>query len=138
MIYLDHNATTPIDKEVARAMRPFIGEHFGNPSSGHALGKKAKYAVEEARAMIAELIQSKPPDILFTGGGSESNNTVIRGAADTLKDRGNHIITSQIEHPAILNPCLFLGKTGYEITYLPVNSYGWVDPEEVRKTITIQ
>lgn len=135
MIYLDYNATTPIDKTVAETMLPFIHGNFGNPSSGHEYGTTAKKAVESAREQVANLLDAKSSEILFTSGGSESNNTVIKGVAHTFRNKGNHIITSQIEHPAVLNPCKFLEKNGYEVTYLPVDKYGVVDPMDVENAI---
>ncbi|MBN1759260.1 MAG: cysteine desulfurase [Chitinispirillaceae bacterium] len=136
MIYLDYNATTPIDPVVAETMLPFIHDNFGNPSSSHELGRTAKAAVEKAREQVAALLGAKPSEIVFTSGGSESNNTVIKGVAHTFRDKGNHIITSQIEHPAVLNPCRFLERNGYEVTYLPVDRYGSVDPVDVQKALT--
>jgi len=130
-IYLDHNATTPIDPEVAEEMLPFIHEYFGNPSSSHWFGQQTKQAVEKARRRVANLLGCEPSEIIFTSGGSESNNHVLKEVAYTYRDRGNHIITSQIEHPAIINPCRFLEKRGCEITYLPVDGFGMVDPEDV-------
>ncbi|MDF2533658.1 MAG: cysteine desulfurase NifS, partial [Clostridia bacterium] len=127
MIYLDYNATTPIDKEVAEAMLPYIYGNYGNPSSDHELGATAKKAVEMARAQVADLINCSPEEIMFTSCGSESNNMVIKGVAHTFKNKGNHIITSQVEHPAVLNPCHYLEKLGYEISYLPVDQYGIVN-----------
>ena len=135
-IYLDYNATTPIDPEVAEAMQPFICDHFGNPSSGHRLGQRTKQAVEEARGQVARLLHGTPAEVIFTSGGSESNNMALKGVAYTYRGKGNHIITSQIEHPAILNPCAFLEENGYEVTYLPVDTYGMVDPDSIRKAIT--
>ena len=108
MIYLDYNATTPIDPRVAEAMMPYITDEFGNPSSSHAIGVRAKKAVEESRMEVASLLGSRPDEIVFTSGGSESNNYIIKGVAWTYKKKGNHIITSQIEHPSVLNPCRFL------------------------------
>lgn len=136
MIYLDYNATTPIDKEVAEAMLPFIYENYGNPSSSHQLGRKAKRTVEEAREQIAELLNCSTNEIIFTSGGSEANNTVIKGVAHTYRYKGDHIITSQIEHPAILNPCKYLEQLGYKISYLPVDEYGMVIISELEKLIT--
>lgn len=136
MIYLDYNATTPIDKEVADAMLPSIYGNYGNPSSSHELGIAAKKAVEEARRHVAELIGCSTDELLFTSGGSESNNTVIKGVASTLKNRGNQIITSVIEHPAIINPCKYLEKKGYKITYLPVDEFGMVRTEDLENAIT--
>ncbi len=136
MIYLDYNATTPIDKAVAEAMIPYIYGNYGNPSSNHELGITAKKAVEKARGQVAELINCSPEEIIFTSGGSESNNMVIKGVAHAFKEKGNHIITSQVEHPAVLNPCKFLEKFGYEISYLTVDKYGIVNLSELEKLIT--
>ncbi len=136
MIYLDYNATTPIDESVGEAMSPFIHGNFGNPSSSHEYGIIAKKAIEAARGQVAALLGAKPEEIVFTSGGSESNNMVIKGVAYSNRRKGNHVITSQIEHPAVLNPCRFLEKNGYEVTYLPVDRYGAVDPSEVEKAIT--
>jgi len=135
-IYLDYNATTPVDPAVAEAMQPYIAMHYGNPSSGHAFGRKAKEAVEEARARVAALLGCTSEESIFTGGGSESNNAVLKGVAYTYRQQGNHIITSQIEHPAIINPCRFLEGQGIRVTYLPVDRVGMVDPDDVRKAIT--
>src|SRR3989339_294995 len=136
MIYLDYNATTPIDKSVAEAMLPFIHGSFGNPSSSHELGILAKEAVETARGQVAQMLGASPSEIVFTSGGSESNNMVIKGVANTYRSKGNHIITSMIEHPAVLNPCRFLEKNGYTITYLPVDGYGMVNPADIETAIT--
>src|SRR4030043_2442023 len=111
-IYLDFNASTPIVPEVAKAMKPFLSQHFGNPSSQHWAGIPAKEAIEHARQQVAELIQCSPGEIVFTSGGSESNNQAIKGVFFALKEKGNHIITSQIEHPAVIHPCHFLEKLG--------------------------
>lgn len=138
MIYLDYNATTPIDKEVAKAMLPYLYGNFGNPSSSHTLGVTAKNAVEQARGQVARLLNCSPEEIIFTSGGSESNNTVIKGVAFTFKHRGCHIITSQIEHPAVINPCRYLERLGYHISYLPVDQYGIVNPADVEKLVTDQ
>ena len=138
MIYLDYNATTPIDKEVADAMLPFIYGNFGNPSSTHELGVSAKKAVEQAREQIAALINCSPNEIVFTSGGSESNNAVIKGVAYTYKNKGNHIITSTIEHPAVLNPCNYLKGLDYHISYVPVDEYGIVKIDELEKLIDSQ
>ncbi|MCF0149082.1 MAG: cysteine desulfurase [Clostridium sp.] len=136
MIYLDYNATTPIDKEVAEAMLPYIYGNYGNPSSNHELGVTAKGAVERAREQVSELINSSPEEIIFTSGGSESNNMVIKGVAYTFNGNGNHIITSQVEHPAILNPCNFLEKLGYKVSYVSVDKYGIVNLSELERLIT--
>lgn len=136
MIYLDYNATTPIDKQVADAMIPFIYGNYGNPSSSHELGTGAKKAVEQARKQVADLLNCLPEEVMFTSGGSESNNTVMKGVAYTFRGKGNHIITSRTEHPAILNPCKYLERLGYEITYLPVDEYGMVSVADLEKLIT--
>ncbi|HAO61709.1 MAG TPA: cysteine desulfurase NifS [Erysipelotrichaceae bacterium] len=136
MIYLDYNATTPIDKEVADAMIPYLYGNFGNPSSTHELGIIAKKAVEQARESVAKLLNASASEIVFTSCGSESNNTVLKGVAHTYKNKGNHIITSQIEHPSILNPCHFLEDMGYDVSYVQVDEFGMVDPKEIGKLIT--
>ncbi len=135
-IYLDFNASTPIAPEVAEAMRPFLSEHFGNPSSQHWAGIPAKEAVEHARQQVAELLQCSPDEIVFTSGGSESNNHAIKGVFFTLREKGNHIVTTQIEHPAVINPCRFLEKLGAEVTFVPVDRHGRVDPQDIQKAIT--
>jgi len=135
-IYLDYNATTPIDRRVAEAMLPYLYEHFGNPSSSHPYGVEARRAVEHARAQVAALLGCRPAEIIFTSGGSESNNTAIKGVATAYRERGSHIITSAIEHPAVLEPCRWLESQGYHITYLPVDEYGMVDPADVERAIT--
>jgi len=135
-IYLDFNASTPISPEVAEAMKPFLSQHFGNPSSYHWAGIPAKEAIEHARKQVGKLLQCRPGEIVFTSGGSESNNHAIKGVFFALKERGNHIITTQIEHPAVLNPCQFLEKLGAKVTYVGVDQYGMVDPEEIEKVIT--
>lgn len=134
-IYLDFNASTPIAPEVARAMKPFLKQHYGNPSSLHWAGGPAKEAIEHARKQVADLIQCHPNEIVFTSGGSESNNQAIKGVFFALKEKGNHIITTQIEHPAVLNPCRFLEKLGAEVTYVDVDHYGRVDPKDIEKAI---
>ena len=135
-IYLDFNASTPIAPEVAEAMKPFLSQHFGNPSSHHWAGDPAKEAVEHARRQVADLLQCPPNEIVFTSGGSESNNHAIKGVFFALREKGNHIITTQIEHPAVINPCRFLEKLGAEVTYVGVDQYGRVDPEDIEKAIT--
>jgi len=136
MIYLDYNATTPIDKRVAEAMIPFVYGYFGNPSSNHILGKEAKLAVETARKQVADLINCTPGEIIFTSGGSESNNTVLKGVAHSYKTKGRHIITSEIEHPAIINPCKYLEKLGFKVSYVPVDKFGSVNPADIEKLIS--
>ncbi|MEN6439595.1 MAG: cysteine desulfurase family protein [Syntrophobacter sp.] len=135
-IYLDYNATTPIDSMVAEAMLPFIHEHFGNPSSSHVFGAIAREAVEHSRRRVAEMLGCRAEEIVFTSGGSESNNYAIKGAAFAAASRGDHIITSTIEHPAVLEVCRFLADKGFRITYLPVDEHGIVDPEQVERAIT--
>jgi cysteine desulfurase len=136
LVYLDYNASTPIAPEVAETMRPFLTGHFGNPSSPHWAGAPAKAALEGARAQVAQLLGCLPQEIVFTSGGTEANNYAIKGAFFALRERGHHVITTQIEHPAILQPCHFLERLGAEVTYLPVDGTGMVDPEDVRRAIT--
>ena len=136
-IYLDYNATTPIDPGVREAMLPYLAEHFGNPSSSYVYGQRAKEAVEKARRQIATLIGAAPEEIIFTSGGSESDNQALIGAALANREKGKHIITSRIEHPAVLNTCRYLQeRLGFTVAYLPVDGYGLVDPEDVRRAIT--
>ena len=135
-IYLDFNASTPIAPEAVEAMRPFLMDHYGNPSSLHWAGAPAKDAVEKARGQVAGLLGCDPTEIVFTSGGSESNNHAIKGIFFANRDRGEHIVTTAVEHPAILNPCRFLEKMGAKVTVLPVDRYGRVDPSDVRRTIT--
>jgi cysteine desulfurase len=134
-IYLDYNASTPIAPEVADAMRPFLEGHHGNPWASHWAGRPAKEAVEKARGQVADLLGCKPEEIVFTSGGTESNNYAIKGTFFALSKKGNHIITAATEHPAVLNPCRFLESLGAEVTILPVDSHGLVDPDDVRKAI---
>jgi cysteine desulfurase len=135
-IYLDFNASTPIAPEVAEAMKPFLTQHFGNPSSQHWAGIPAKEAVEHARMQVAELLQCAPDEVVFTSGGSESNNHAIKGIFFAQKEKGNHIITTQIEHPAVISPCRFLERFGAAVTYVGVDQYGRVNPEEIEKAVT--
>lgn len=137
-IYLDYNATTPVDPLVVEAMLPYLREHFGNPSSSHPYGAQARIGVEKAREQVAALLGAHPDEIVFTSGGSESNNLVIKGIVEANRKQGNHIITSQVEHPAILNPCRYLEQRGFEVTYLPVDDHGMVNPEDVAQAITQQ
>lgn len=134
-IYLDYNATTPIAPEVAEEMLPYIRTHFGNPSSSYAIGRHNKEAIEKARMQVAGLLGTRPEEIIFTSGGTESNNHAIRGAVFANQQKGKHIITSQVEHPAVAEVCRFLEKQGYEITWLPVDTYGKVNLEDVEKAI---
>jgi cysteine desulfurase len=137
-IYLDYNATTPIDPEVAETMRPFLYDHFGNPSSSHWYGTEARRAVETARRQIAELLGCNADEIIFTSGGSESNNHAIKGAALAGRTGGNRIITSAVEHPAVTEVCSHLERQGFTICTLPVDEHGLVDPGAVAKAITPQ
>lgn len=137
-IYLDYNATTPIDKEVAQAMQPYLAEYFGNPSSSHSYGIETKKAVENARKQVAQLINCKPHEIIFTSGGSESNNYAIKGIAYAYENRGNHIITSTIEHPAVFEVCKYLERKGFKISYIPVDENGLVDLDKLKQAITKQ
>jgi cysteine desulfurase len=134
-IYLDYNATTPHDPEVIEAMRPFFEKEFGNPSSSHWYGFAPKEALEIARIQVAEILTCDPREVFFTSGGTESNNHAIRGVARIMRDKGNHIITSVIEHPAVLEVCKFLERDGFETTYLPVSLDGLIDPADVEKSI---
>lgn len=135
-IYLDYNATTPVDPRVRAAMLPYLGDQFGNPSSSHAFGRAAWTAVERARRQVADLLGCTPEEILFTSGGSESDNLAIQGVAFASRSRGRHIITSVIEHPAVLNTCRYLSEQhGFDVTYVDVDRYGRVSPEDVRRAI---
>lgn len=135
MIYLDYNATTPIAQEVAEAMMPYITEDFGNPSSAHFIGARAREALENAREQICTLLGCDRDEIIFTGGGTESNNMVLKGVAWTLREKGRHIITTRIEHPSIMNTALFLMENEYDVTFLPVDEFGTLDPGEVKRAI---
>src|SRR5712692_8098057 len=141
-IYLDYNATTPIDPAVVDAMLPYLREHFGNPSSTHSLGKTAHNAVEQARQQVAALLGATPDEIVFTGGGTEASNHAIKGAVFARMSgffarwfTSPHIITSAIEHPATLQPCAFLRKLGCKITQVGVDRYGSIDPEAVERAV---
>ncbi len=134
-VYLDYNATTPLDRRVFEAMRSFLEEQFYNPSSVYMPAQRVRSAVEEARAKVAALIAAEESEIIFTSGGTEADNLAIKGVAFSLADRGKHIITSRIEHHAVLSACEFLEKLGYEITYLPVDSYGIVDLDALKRSI---
>jgi cysteine desulfurase len=136
LIYLDYNATTPIDPEVEAAMRPYLNTYFGNPSSRYSYGIDSRKAVEKARAQVAAFIGASPEEIVFTSGGSESDNHALKGAAFALKAKGNHIIVSAIEHPAILEVCTWLQKQGFEISYLPADKRGLVKVHKLEGLIT--
>ncbi|MGE5699841.1 MAG: cysteine desulfurase family protein [Deltaproteobacteria bacterium] len=135
-IYLDFNASTPIAPEAVEAMRPFIADHYGNPSSLHWAGMPAKDAVEKARGQVAGLLGCDHTEVVFTSGGSEANNHAIKGIFFANRDRGGHIITTAVEHPATLNPCRFLEKLGAKSTVLPVDRHGMVNPGDVRRAVT--
>lgn len=134
-IYFDNSATTPIDPRVVEAMQPYFKEKFANPSSIHALGREIREDVEKARETVAKSIKAEPQEIIFTASGSESDNLAIKGVAYGLKHKGNHIITSKIEHKAVLETCKFLEKEGFEVTYLPVDKNGIIDIDELKKAI---
>ncbi len=133
MVYLDNNATTPLDGKVIKEMLKCLEENFGNPSSGHLFGKKAEKAVEDARKQVSALIGAKPEEIVFTSGGTEANNLAIIGTA--MRFKSGHIITSSIEHPSVLKPLKYLEHLGFEVTYLPVDKYGFVHPDVLKKYI---
>jgi len=134
-IYLDHAATTPTHPEVVQAMLPFFGESFGNPSSIHFFGQESRASVDEAREKIASLIGAGSEEIVFTSGGTEADNLALKGVALANRQRGNHIITTAIEHHAVLRSCHCLEEQGFLVSYLPVDAYGLVDPDEVRKAV---
>ncbi len=135
-VYLDYNASTPIDPAVAAAMRPFLEDDYGNPSSGHWASKRAKTALEGGRGQVASLLGCLPDEVVFTSGGSEANNLALKGLYFQRRDRPSHIITSQIEHPATLEPCRFLERLGTQVTHVPVDAGGLVDADDIRKAIT--
>ncbi len=134
-VYLDHSATTPVRTEVLEAMLPYLKDTFGNPSSIHMSGQKARKAIEDARSQVAQLIGADRKEVFFTSGGTESDNMAIKGTAMANEAKGKHIITSPIEHPAIINPCHYLEKQGFKITYLSVDKYGLVNPQDVKDAI---
>ena len=135
-IYFDNAATTPIKTEVLNEMIPYLTKEYGNASSLYTIGRNAKRAIENARKQVAELINCKPNEIFFTGSGSESDNTAIKGYAYANKEKGNHIITTKIEHPAVLNVYKYLEKQGYDVTYLDVDSKGNLDLNQLAESIT--
>lgn len=135
-VYMDYSATTPVKKEVLDAMLPYFSEHFGNPSSLYSIAQESKEALEKARGQVASLIGAKANEVFFTAGGSEADNWALEGVADALKDKGNHIITTKIEHHAILHTAEYLEKHGIDVTYLDVDAEGRVNPEDVEKAIT--
>src|SRR5512141_2853964 len=135
-IYLDYNASTAMDPAVAAVMQPFLADHFGNPSRGHWAAVPAKAALEKARGQIAALLGCGEDEVVFTGGGSEANNLALKGVYFARRNSGDHIITTRIEHPAIIEPCRFLERLGARITYLPVDGFGRFDPDELSRAIT--
>jgi len=134
-VYLDNAASTKVDDEVIKAMQPFFSDKFGNASSLHQYGNEAKEALEESRALIAKKLNAEPREIIFTSGGTESNNFALKGVAFANKDRGRHIITSKIEHDCVISSCKWLEKQGFTVTYLPVDKYGRVSPDDVAGAI---
>jgi len=134
-IYLDYAATTPVDKRVLKEMEPYFSEEFGNSMSLHSFGQTAKLALENSRAVLASLINAKPNEIIFTGSATESNNLALKGIAFSNKEKGRHIIISSIEHPCIIESSRWLQKQGFEVTKLPVDKFGMVNPEDVRNAI---
>ncbi len=135
MIYLDYNATTPLAEEVVRGLQPYLHEEYGNPSSDYALGQRARAAVAGARTQVAALLGAQPEEIVFVSSATEANNWVLKGVTHQRRERGRHLITTTIEHPAVLNPCLFLLEEGWEVSFVRVDGRGLVDPEDIRRAI---
>ena len=135
-IYLDYAATTPTHPDVVKAMLPYFTDVFGNPSSIYSYGQESKGAIEEARVQVAELIGARDEEIVFTSGGTGADNFAIKGVAFANENKGNHVITSSVEHHAVIETSKFLQKKGFRVTYLPVDEYGLVDPGDVKKAIT--
>ena len=134
-VYLDHSATTPVDLEVATLMMTYYTEKYGNPSSVHSFGREAKQALEEARNQVAELIGATPQEVTFTSGGTEADNLAIIGTSEALRKKGKHIITSCIEHHAVLETCEYLEKNGFDLTVIPADEEGILSVEDIRKSI---
>ena len=132
-VYLDYAATTPVHPEVVKSMLPYFSDIYGNPSSIHACGQEAKEALEKARQTVANFLKARPEEIVFTGSGTEADNFALEGVAFAAEGKGNHIITSNIEHHAVLETCHFLEKRGFNVTYLPVDKDGLVSPDDVRE-----
>lgn len=135
-VYLDHAATTPVHPKSLEAMLPYFSEKYGNPSSIYGVARESRKALDDAREAVAGILGAKTTEIIFTSGGSEGDNAALKGTAFASKSKGNHIITSSIEHHAVLHTCHFLEKFGFEVTYLPVDNYGIVDPDELARAIT--
>ena len=135
-VYMDHAATTPVHPSVLEAMLPYLSRSYGNPSGIYGIGQEARKAVDEARATVSLILGCRPSEVIFTSGGTESDNAALKGAAFALKEEGNHIISSTIEHHAVLNTCQYLEKVGFEVTYLPVDQFGMVNIEDLEKAIT--
>ena len=136
IVYMDHAGTTPLAPEVLRSMTPYFTELFGNPSSIHTVGQEARYALDEARERVARVLNCRPREVVFTSGGTESDNAAIVGGATALQETGNHVITSSVEHHAVLHTAQHLESQGFDVTYLPVDSDGLVQPEAVQRAIT--
>ena len=136
IVYLDHAGTTPLNPKAWEAMAPYFQESFGNPSSVHSLGQRARAALDSSREQVAAILECRPSEVVFTSGGTESDNAAICGAAFALRGTGDHIITSSIEHHAVLHACQYLETLGFQVTYLPVKADGIVDPEAVAHAIT--
>ena len=135
LIYLDHAGTTPMDPRVFDAMRPYFTELYGNPSSVHTIGQEAKYALDNARERVAEVLGCRSSEVVFTSGGTEADNAALHGVATALHETGNHLITSGVEHHAVLHTCQYLENRGYDVTYLPVDEFGMIGPEAVYNAI---
>jgi cysteine desulfurase len=133
---MDNAATTPVHPSVLEAMLPYFHQNYGNPSGIHTIAQEARKAVDEARAAVSEILGCRPSEIIFTSGGTESDNAALKGAAFASKAKGNHIITSAIEHHAVLNTCRFLQEFGFDVTYLPVDQFGLVNINDLGKAIT--
>ena len=134
-VYLDYSATTPVKKEVLEAMLPYFSEQYGNPSSLHGFGRECRQAIDRARDQIAQTMNASPEEIYFTAGGSESDNWAIKGTAYALQNKGKHLITTVIEHHAVLHACEYLEKQGFEVTYLPVDEYGLISLDDLKNAI---
>ena len=134
-VYLDYGASTPVDPEVMESMAPYYTDVFANTSSLHSHGQKAKAAIENSRDSLAKLLGIKSHEIVFTSGGTESNNTAIKGTAFSKRSKGNHIITSKIEHHSVLETCIYLQKNGFDVTYIKPDSSGLIDPDDIQKAV---